>query len=468
LLRKTDKIYTLPRQLWNWIMTDKKQPLENDQLSSPEQKSAPATKTLSPKTDKPKASQVKTNKPMSNKKPTTQYDIKTKISKVAVFALLIALLGIAGSVASYYWFNQQKVILTNDLNTTNQNNNTATQQRVNKLLKQQQSEFSQQLNSMVAKVQKDSEEKLAQLEDAVTRLERNKPSDWLIHEAEYLVRIAARTMWLERDTRAAVGLLKDADSRLAELNDPEFLPVRKLIHQDIEQLQLMPVLNTENVILALMGLNQQLPSLPLLMQQATQNLEDEKSLVLSDDINDWQENLAKTWRNFLDTFVVIHVRDGSAKPLLSPQYQQNLKENLSLKLQQAQWAAREEKSALYLRTLSEVQTWLIDYFDMKDVGNQLFLSSIEQLKSELISFDYPSTLASLSGIRNILADRPIAFKKREKSVIKTTSGNKVVADKEVNKEAVEQPEQPLTIEQQIQKQTIIQEKADEKVQEGEI
>ncbi len=458
-------------------MTDKKQPLDNDQSSSSEQASASATVIVTPekvtakKNQQDKATKsVTANKKSATatKKPSTNDVQPTKISKTALIALLMAAIGIAGSVASYYWLDQQRIIVTNELMTASQKNNTTNQQRVNKLLQQQQDKFSQQLNTMVAKVQADSTKKIIQLEDAVSRLEKNKPSDWLIHETEYLVRIAARTMWLERDTRAAIGLLKDADDRLAELNDSEFLPVRKLIHQDIEQLQLMPVLNTEKVVLSLMGLNSQLPNLPLLMQQASLADNKEAALELSDDINDWQDNLAKTWRNFLDTFVVIHVRDGSAKPLLSPQYQQNLKENLSLKLQQVQWAAREEKPSVYLDTLAEIQTWLTDYFDMTDASNQLFYSSIEKLKTEMISFDYPSTLSSLSAMRNILADKPIAVRAGKKMIspLKIDNSKKPEVNR-VEKSATkanDTKESTLTIEQQIQQQTTIQENADEKKQ----
>jgi uroporphyrin-3 C-methyltransferase len=452
------------------MMKDKKQPLDNDQPSSSEQRLDSNTTISSAKQDKKEQESLKpsptiSDTPSYKKKATiTKNDSgspeATKISKVGLTALLIAMVGIVGSGVSYYWLEQQRTIVVDDFMATNQKNNTANLQRMSKLLKEQQDEFSQQLKQMVTEEQANSSKKITQLEDAVNRLERSKPSDWLIHEAEYLIRIAARTIWLERDTRAAIGLLKDADNRLAELNDPEFLPTRKLIHQDIEQLQLMPVLNTENVILALMGLNRQLASLPLLMQQVTTAENEETVSELSDDINDWQENLAKTWRNFLDTFVVIHVRDGSAKPLLSPQYQQNLRENLSLKVQQAQWAVKEEKSALYLATLAEIEMWLTQYFDMTEVSNQSFLKSINRLKTEMINFDYPSALSSLSAIRNILADKPLTIKTAEKTPEPPLTNNaQVLIDENVQKEAIAKP---LIIEEQIHQQTTIQEKADDK------
>ena len=457
-------------------MTDKKKPSDNDQSSASEQ-GLDAKTTIPPsKKTKQDSESLKPKSAISdtltNKKPasTVTKKIKSssaehaKISKVGIAALLIAMVGLVASVISYYWLDQQRII-TDDLITTNQKNKTANLQRVNELLKEQENKFSQQLKQMVTKAQVNSRKKIIQLEGAVTRLERNKPSDWLIHETEYLIRIAARTIWLERDTRSAISLLKEGSNRLAELNDPKFLSVRKLIHQDIEQLQLMPVLNTENVILSLMGLNSQLTRLPLAIQQVTAAKNENTVPELSNDINDWQENLAKTWDNFLNTFVVIHVRDGSAKPLLSPQYQQNLRENLSLKLQQAQWAAREENSTLYLATLAEIQMWLTQYFDMSEVSNQLFLSSIKQLGTEMISFDYPSSLLSLSAIRDILTDKPLAIETTEKTPLLPLTDNEQLLGEKIM--PTEGKTKPLSIEEQIHQQTSIQEKADEKVNKDE-
>jgi len=456
-------------------MTEKKQPLENDQQDSSDKKSASAKPPIS-KTNKlvNEKQNSRVTPSMANNKTTIKSNnketSKTKISKTAIAAFIIALAGISGTAASFYWLNQQNINLTQELKAENQKVNTANQQKITQQLRNQQSQFTQDLHNTVAKIQSESLQKISQLELAINRLEQNKPSDWLIHEAEYLIRIAARTMWLERDTNAAINLLKDAEQRLAELNSPEFLPVRKLIHQDIEQLQLMPVLNTENVVLSLMGLNSQLANLPLLMEQVADD-KDKTELELSDSVNDWQDNLAKTWRNFLDTFVVIHVRDGSAKPLLSPQYQQNLKENISLKLQQAQWAAREEKTTVYLQTLTDIQTWLTDYFDMKDTSNQMFLSAIEKLKTELISYDYPSTLSSLSAIRNILADKPIAIKQQAATTENTDKQTTITTEqKQIEPSAQESDIKKQSIEEQIKQQTDLQEQADKesKVDEGEI
>ena len=84
---------------------------------------------------------------------------------------------------------------------------------------------------------------------------------------------------------------------------------------------------------------------------------------------------------------------------MAPMQQQNLKQNLSLKIQQAQWAASEQKADIYQQSLVDIQAWIKDFFDMKADINQKFYQSIEQVKQHTIHFDYPSDLSSLTAIK---------------------------------------------------------------------
>jgi uroporphyrin-3 C-methyltransferase len=195
--------------------------------------------------------------------------------------------------------------------------------------------------------------------------------------------------------------------RLKELEDPEFLPIRQLIRDDIEQLKLMPTIDNEDTILTLMAMSHQITRLPLAMVKIPNDENQDVDFTLSDNTDDWQENLAKTWKKILADFITVRRSSGDVKPLMSPQHQQNLRENISLKLQLAQWAISEKKQKVYNQTLNEVQQWLTEYFDMENVVSQSFFQSIQQLNTEIISYDYPSTLSSLKAIRKKLAEKPL-------------------------------------------------------------
>ena len=337
-------------------------------------------------------------------------------NKTATIALVLASISIFASIGHYVWQQQQT---NTQLLSLSQQNQQAIQQSQAQLKSNLSAEFNRQLQQQhsatnqsqqsAQKAHLDSDAQIQRLTTQIQQLEQQvsqrQPSDWLIHEAEYLVRVAARTMWLERDTKAAIGLLRDADNRLKELDQPKFLPVRALINEDIENLALMPTLTNQQAVLTLMALNKQVSTLELAGVNLAEALDKTKEdLVLSDDIGDWQENLAKTWQKFLNDFITVRRRTGMVEPLMAPEQQQHLKQNLSLKVQLVQWAASEQKAEVYQQTLLDIQQWLNEFFDMDLPVNQRFYQAIEQLKQQTIHYDYPSDLRSLAAMKRLLND----------------------------------------------------------------
>ncbi len=370
-------------------------------------------KKIDTSTEQPAQKPIKKSEPKkapaSEKKSTMSKENSNpqKLSKIAVLSLLIALVASAGVAGLYYWNMQQQVITKQTLHQQTQQSLASSEQQIKQLLVLQETKLSQQLTNSISQIEKDSQTRISQLENTVKRLSQNQPSDWLLHEAEYLIRIATRTMWLENNTSAAIGLLKDADMRLKELKDPEFLPIRQLIREDIAMLKLIPNLDSEDIILTLMGMNKQLHSLPVKLERIPKDFETQSKLDLSENIADWKENLVKTWDYFSANFITVRRRDGKTEPLMSPQFQQNLRENLNLKLQTAQWSVTKQKQKLFTTTLSDVQIWLDNYFDMNAIENQNFYQSIQQLKSKIVSYDYPGSLLSLKAIRKVLTEKPL-------------------------------------------------------------
>jgi len=371
-------------------MTDKKPPLTT------EVKKNTNTETSAAKTAKPSAKKV-----ASKETPTTEKK-QNKISKLAVVAIVIAL---GSTAAHYFWQQQQSQLLTAQLAEQIDNKNTASSKQYQAQMKQaliaQQQTFTAQLQQISDQVNDSSTAKIIELKATVNELERKvkqrQPSDWLIQEAEYLIRVAARTLLLEHDTTAAISLLKNADARLADLNDPTFLPARKLVHEDIKSLELMPTLQTDEIVLTLMAMNKQIAMLPLAMVEV--GTEANINQELSSDINDWQANLSKTWQKFLDDFIRVRQRTGMIEPLVSPKQQQSLKQNLKLKIQLALWAASERKSDIYQKSLTDLKQWFTEFFDIEETKNQRFLQAITDLQAQRVSYDYPSELTSLTAIR---------------------------------------------------------------------
>ncbi|MBL4822757.1 MAG: uroporphyrinogen-III C-methyltransferase [Colwellia sp.] len=381
-------------------MTDIKTPLTTEPAKKTDGQAA-VTKTTKAETTK-----------VSKKQAATSNKGQNKISKLAVVAIVIAL----GSTAGHYFWQQQSQLLTVKLSQQIIQKNTATfnqyQDQIKQTLIEQQANFTKQLQQITSQVNDSNQVIITELSTTVSQLEQQlqqrQPSDWLLHEAEYLIRIAARTLWLEHDTTAAIGLLKDADARLAELNNPAFLPVRELVYLDIKSLELMPTLQTDEIVLTLMALNKQVAILPLAMVDIDVKTDSNANLELSHDLHDWQTNLAKTWQKFLDDFIRVRQSTGLIEPLISPQQQQHLKQNLSLKIQLALWAASERKGDIYQAALTDIQQWLTEFFALDEPTNQLFSQALTKLKTQRVSYNYPSELSSLTAIRAALKNQTSA------------------------------------------------------------
>jgi len=371
--------------------------------------SSPKTSESAPKISSNKSTTKKTVQKKASSQQLSSNASVNKVSKLAVFALLLA---VAAPAGHYYWqqLQDQKLSqnLTQKINAENDAALTRYQQQVQQALIKQQQNFDQELQQVIATIKSTSQAKIAELDANVAQLKQNinqrQSSDWLLHEAEYLIRIAARTLWLEHDTHAAIGLLNDANKRLAELNDPTFLSVREVILQDIKSLELMPTLQTDEVVLTLMAMNKQVAQLPLAIVDLGSENSKENDLTLSNDISDWQHNLAKTWQKFFNDFIRIRSRTGNVEPLISPKQQSNLKQNLSLKIQLALWAATERKGDIYQKSLTEIQQWLNEFFDMNASSNQQFIKTLQDLQQKQIAYNYSNELSALKAIRVKMAN----------------------------------------------------------------
>ncbi len=350
------------------------------------------------------ASSAKTSATIAAEKP-------NKLSKTAVLALLLALLAIAASVGHYFWAEQQKIQFTKQLNTEFQKQLQLNQTQISQQLQQQNQQSSAQLKAIEKSIQHDTlnniseqQQELAKVKRQMASLNQNQPSDWLLHEAEYLIRIASRTLWLEKDTTAAIGLLNDAEQRIQELNDPQYLPLRQTIQQDITSLQLLPKLDTDEVILKLMALEQQVQTLPLTKVEMAKDESDPAKNEISNSTSDWKDNLLKVWQKFINDYITVRRRTGHVEPLMSPSFQQNLRENFSLKLQNAIWSARKAESDIFIASLNDIQSWLISYFDIESEVNKNFNEAIISLKTKNITFEYSNDLKSLSVIRESIRE----------------------------------------------------------------
>lgn len=242
------------------------------------------------------------------------------------------------------------------------------------------------------------------LQLAIADIKGRRPNDWLLAEADYLVKLAGRKLFLEHDIVSATKLMESADQRIAELNDPSLVPLRKAMARDITQLKIIPLIDREGLVLRLTTLQQQVDTLPLANAMLPET-QQQSAPQVSENINDWQNNLVSSLKDFSENFITFRTRDGNAIPLLSPEQHFYLKENLKAKLETAIKAVYAEQQEIYTTALSTADKWSASFFNSDDQSVQQFNHALLQLSKQNIQVQYPVKLETQHELADVITER---------------------------------------------------------------
>jgi uroporphyrin-3 C-methyltransferase len=230
-----------------------------------------------------------------------------------------------------------------------------------------------------------------------------RPADWLLAEADYLVRMAGRKLWLEYDVKTAIMMLQSADSRIQDLDDPSLLPLRARLAEDLQVLQQVNQVSTSSIALALGAMLKQVDNLPLAFFKKPETEVVDKSVTGS--IDDWRSNLARNWRQATQQFFSFKKVTTDIKPFMSEQQQWLSKEQLKFALLQAQVAVLQENTALYQQSLQTAFGLLIESFNTeKDLVIQ-FTDSLSNLQLTDFERTYPEQFNAAPLLQDIIEQR---------------------------------------------------------------
>lgn len=374
--------------------------------TAPTQEASPEIKPTEPK---PTKDNVKSNAEQMNKLD-KQSKKGTKLATVAI--VLAALLG--GGLAiqmqqQQTQYEAQIAALRAELNQTRSAVDT------------QLAEVTQQAEAKATEVTHRAETVLEQQQKSIQSLQLamadvkgRRPNDWLLAEADYLVKLAGRKLFLEHDVESATQLMESADQRIASLNDPSLTPLRKAMANDITKLKSVPLIDRDGLVLRLISLQQQVDALPLanaILPDAPQ----ETQQVVSDDINNWQDNLMTSLKDFAENFITFRTRDGNVIPLLSPEQHFYLKENVKAKLETAIKSVYVEQQEIYTTSLKTAQEWSTSFFNQNDNTVQTFQSTLAKLAEQKVQVDYPVKLETQKQLSDVISER---LRREVTSVIK--------------------------------------------------
>lgn len=309
---------------------------------------------------------------------------------------ILVILAIGGGL--YYYTNQQASKLSvenqslkSELTQLQQLQNTY-QQRFDNI----DSLFNSQ-KQIIEKLQNERQTTDNQIQDLQTRFAAISSADvksWLLAQADFMVKMAGRKLWNDQDVVTAVSLLKGADSSLAEMNDPSLLEIRRAINEDISSLAALTKIDNDGTILQINQLANQVDNLRLADLERNGSPMDKDDETISGSLSDWKQNLSKSWKSFMDDFITIRRRDTEAVPLLAPNQDIYLRENIRSRLLIASQAVPRHQTEIYQQSLEAVSTWVRAYFDTSDPSTTAFLDTVSELEKQPITLTMPTELKS--------------------------------------------------------------------------
>lgn len=246
---------------------------------------------------------------------------------------------------------------------------------------------------------------LDEVQQKVATISGTEAQTWLLAQADFLVKLAGRKLWSDQDVTTAAALLKSADASLADMNDPSLITARRAITTDIASLSAITQVDYDGIILKLNQLSNQVDNLRLADNDDNDAPMDSDGTELSSSLSEWRQNLVKSWQNFMDSFITVRRRDDTAVPLLAPNQDIYLRENIRSRLLIAAQAVPRHQEETYKQSLDNVSTWVRAYYDTEDAGTKAFLDTLDNLSQQNITMEAPESLQSQPILEKLMQTR---------------------------------------------------------------
>lgn len=243
------------------------------------------------------------------------------------------------------------------------------------------------------------------LKTAVDRVQaelgRNQ-TQWIVNETEQMLLIANRRLQLARDASSALAALRAADRQLELLASPALLPVRREIAKEITELETLDRTDVTGIALRLGSIAERLNQLPLAPDMRART---EQVAAADASGNGAVKPTRSIWHDILG-LVQIRRHDSEQRPLLEPEQQYFLRQNLRLMLYGAQHALLQGSVATYQQNLDAAERWLGEYFDKDSSAVTAMQQELGTLRATPVMNELPDISASLDLLRKAERENP--------------------------------------------------------------
>lgn len=215
-------------------------------------------------------------------------------------------------------------------------------------------------------------------------------------EAEQAIALAGQQLQLAGNVPAAIVALRSAEARLARVDRPQLLPLRKALAADLERLSALPVVDLAATNARLEQVLLTIDKLPLAMDVRPQESREKPAEAAQSPW--WKRTGSEIWQE-LKGLVRIQRFDREEAVLLAPGQSFFLRENLKLRLLNARLALLSRDQATFRGELKAALEMLGRLFDGRDKGVQAAQATLRQLLATEIVIALPGLNETQTALR---------------------------------------------------------------------
>lgn len=248
----------------------------------------------------------------------------------------------------------------------------------------------------------------SQLEDLIQSMSRSR-DETLVVDVEAGIRVALQQSAITGSAEPLLAVLKQADERLARVNQPRLEGVRRAIARDLDKVRAVAVADINSLVIKLDEAVRLVDELPLLSNAEPRNAvvsavpaKAASAATASQWAQTWREGWTaaaeRVWTEVKSLIRVTRIDKPDAM-LLAPEQAFFLRENLKLRLLNARLALLSRQFDTAQTDLQSAQAALDHYFDRSARRTGLALELVKQVAAQARQVTLPrpdDTLAALA------------------------------------------------------------------------
>jgi uroporphyrin-3 C-methyltransferase len=222
-----------------------------------------------------------------------------------------------------------------------------------------------------------------------------------LNEVEQVLLLASQQLAIARNVQSALAALQLADAKLARVDRPQLVALRRALARDIDRLKSVPYVDVSGMSLKLDQVLSTIDTLPLAKDE---RLPAPLAPPPPGDEPEWRKLLREAWAE-VKALVRVEVADRPAAPLVPPPQQYFLRENLRLRLLAARIALLSHDDNGFKADVTAANAWVKQYFDTRTKSVQALSATLTQLAATPMPAELPDLAASLTAVRSVKATR---------------------------------------------------------------